>query len=293
MSANETILVTGATGQQGGAVARSLLRQGEKVRALTRTRTKAIALENLGAEVVIGDLTNRGSLDAALYEIKKVFLVVTPFEAGMEAEVQQGFNMVDAAHAAEVDHLVYSSVVSSDKNTGIPHFETKWQIEQHIQKTGIPYTIIRPVFFMENFYSPWFLPSIQQGKLALPFDGNRPLQMISLYDIGEFGAAAFIREQEFLGEVIEIAGDELSFNEAMRLLSKSLGTTIKYEQLPDDAAEQYLGHDFAVMFRWFDKVGYHVDIPAVRQRWKITLTKYQDLIARESVLRCFRKDIAA
>lgn len=274
----EKILVTGATGQQGGAVARSLLRQDQKIRVLTRNPVKGEELRKMGAEVVVGDLTDTVSLKTALQGIKKVFLVTTPFEAGMETEVRQGITMVDAAKEAGVDHLVFNSVGSANRNTGIPHFETKWRVEQHIQKTGIPATILRPVFFMENFASPWMLPGIQKGKLAFPMQPNRRLQMIALRDIGELAAAAFLRREEFVGQVIDFAGDELSIPEALDILSVSMGQKIEYERLPDGQLENILGHDMAVMFRWFSDVGYSVDIPALEKRWGIKLTKFKELI---------------
>ncbi len=287
MATNNHILVTGATGQQGGAVAKSLISKGQKVRALTRTLAKGESLKKMGVEVVVGNLTDRASLDSALQEIKQVYLVTTPFETGMDSEVQQGITMVDAAKAAGVEHLVFSSVASANKKTGIPHFETKWEVEQYIQKAGIPATIIRPVFFMENFYSPWFLPAVKEGKLMLPMAEDRPLQMISINDIGEFGASAFTRSEELLNQEIDIAGDELDLNEAMKLQSNSLGRTVYFEQLPDEQAEKALGHDFTVMFRWFDKTGYSVDISSLEKKWNIALTKYKDIIFNEEVIKRF------
>lgn len=278
----EKILVTGATGQQGGAVARNLLRQGQKIRVLTRNPVKAEELRKMGAEVVVGDLTDTASVNTALQGIKKVFLVTTPFEAGMETEVRQGITMVDAAKIAGVDHLVFNSVVSADRNTGIPHFETKWRVEQHILKVGIPTTILRPAFFMENFASPWMLPAMQKGKLVFPMQPNRRLQMIALKDIGEFAAAAFLRPKEFIGQVIELAGDGMTIPEALDILSKSMASKIQYEQIPDDQLENALGHDMAVMFRWFNKVGYNVDIPVLKKRWGINLSTFKEVIAEAS-----------
>ncbi len=280
MATKEMILVTGATGQQGGAAARCLLRKGQKVRALTRDPAKAAELKKQGAEVVSGDLTNRASLDVALRGVKMAFLVTTPYEKGIEAEVKQGITMADAAKAAGVEHLVFTSVGSADRNTGIPHFESKWKVEQHIRKIGMPATILRPVFFMENFASPWFLPAIKSGKLVLPLRADRPLQMIALADIGEFAAAAFLRPKEFIGQAIDLAGDEMTLPEAMQLLSKASGKKIGYEQLPDEQSEKAFGYDFAVMFRWFDEVGYSVNIPVLQKRWGIPLTKFKDLIAK-------------
>lgn len=276
--AEETILVTGATGQQGGVVARYLLQQGEKVRALTRHPAKAEALKKMGAEVAVGDLTDPDSLKPALRGVKKVFLVTTPFEAGMEAEVRQGVEMAEAAKEAGVEHLVFSSVGSANNNTGIPHFETKRRVERQIKRVGLPATILRPVFFMENFTAPWMLPAIQQGKVALPLAADRKLQMIALDDIGAFGAAAFIRPKEFIGQEIDLAGDALTMPETLGLLAAELGKPIQYEPLPVDQAEKVFGHDFGVMFRWFNEVGYSVDIPALENRWAIPLTRFRELV---------------
>lgn len=278
MATNETVLVTGATGQQGGAVARSLLRQGKKVRAFTRNASKAEVLKKLGAEVVVGGLTNRSSLDVALKGIKKVFLMTTFFEEGLQTEVQQGITVADAAKAAGVDHLVYTSVGNADKKTGLPTFETKWQVEQHLKKIGLPVTILRPVAFMENFGTYW-LPS-PQGILMLPFRPDTKLKMIAVQDIGEFGAAAFLNPTEFIGQAIDLAGDELTMPEVSVHLSRALGRDIKFQQIPDDQAEAVVGHDFALMFRWFNDVGYNVDIPALEKQWGISLTKFKDLVVK-------------
>ncbi|MDC4228015.1 MAG: NmrA/HSCARG family protein [Candidatus Manganitrophus sp.] len=283
--AGETILVTGATGQQGGVVARYLLQEGVKVRVLTRRPAKADALKKLGAEVAVGDLTDKESLQPPLRGVRKVFLVTTPFEAGLEAEVRQGIGMIDAAEEAGVEQLVFSSVGSANRNTGIPHFETKWQIERHLKQADVPATIFRPVFFMENFTAPWMLPSIRQGKVVLPLPADRKLQMVALDDIGAFGAAAFIRPKEFLGEEIDLAGDALTMPEALELLAREIGKAIRYEPLPIDQAEKTLGHDAAVMYRWFNEVGYSVDIPALEKRWAIPLTKFRELVTTEAYQR--------
>lgn len=280
--AEETILITGATGQQGGVVTRYLLQQGKKVRALTRHPGKADVLKKMGAEIAVGDLTDKRSLQPALRGVSRVFLVTTPFEAGMEAEVRQGIDMIDAAREAGVAHLVFSSVGSANKKTGIPHFETKWQVEQHLKRSGLPATILRPVFFMENFTAPWMLPAIQEGKVVLPLSPDRPLQMIALDDIGAFGAAAFIRPEEFIGQKIDLAGDALTMPEALGLLGRELGRPIQYETLPMDQAEKVFGHDFGVMFRWFNEVGYSVNIPSLEKRWAIPLTKFRELVTTKA-----------
>jgi len=204
-----TILVTGATGKQGGAVARHLLSGGWQVRALTRDPLKpdAEALAKLGAEVVTGDLDQRNSIDQALAGAYGVFSVQN-WEAGAAREIQQGKTLADAARAAGVKHFVYSSVGGAERNTGIPHFDSKWEIEQHVRALGLPTTILRPVFFMDNFNSPNFRPAILQGTLTLALRPARTLQIIAVDDIGGFAAQAFEKPGEYIGRAFELAGDE-------------------------------------------------------------------------------------
>lgn len=276
MTQPRVILVTGATGQQGGAVARSLLRQGQKVRVLTRNPDKAAGLAKAGAEVIKGDLTDPTSLAAALRGVQGVFAMSTPFEAGMDAEVKQGIVLADAAKKAGVAHYVYTSVGSADRRTGIPHFETKWKVEQHLRQLGLSSTVLRPVWFMENFST--FFPPSSQGVLALPLRPTTKLQMIALQDIGEFGAAAFVRPSQFIGQTIVLAGDELTMPEVATHLSRTMGRPVRFQEIPDDQVKAMMGHDFALMFRWFNEVGYSVDIPALRQRYGIPLTTFADLV---------------
>jgi uncharacterized protein YbjT (DUF2867 family) len=148
------ILVTGATGQQGGSLARLLLQKKHKVYALTRNTQSSAAqdLRNKGANVVKGDLDDSGSLERAVKDVDSIFLMGTPFEDGTEGETRRGKLMADIAKENKVEHLVYSSVANADKNTGIPHFESKYKVEGHIKDLGIPYTIIGPTFFMENLH---------------------------------------------------------------------------------------------------------------------------------------------
>ena len=270
------ILVTGATGQQGGAVARALVEKGQKIRVMTRNPEKAAALAKAGAEVVKGDLTNQADVQSALRGVQGVFAMSTPFEAGMDAEVRQGTMLADAAKKASVAHYVYTSVGSADRKTGIPHFETKWKVEQHIRQIGLPATILRPVFFMENFGT--YFPPSKEGVLSVPMWPSVKFQMIALKDIGELGAAAFLSPNKFLGQAIDLAGDELTMPEVAAHLSRTKGRQIQFQQIPDDQVEKLMGHDFALMFRWFNEVGYSVDIPALRQRYGIPLTSFVDLI---------------
>ena len=273
---SQPILVTGATGQQGGAVARTLLAKGQKVRVMTRHPEKAASLAKAGAEIVQGDLTNQAILQMALRGVHGVFAMSTPFEAGMEAEVRQGIMLADAAKQAGIAHYVYTSVGSAHRNTGIPHFESKWKVEQHIQQIGLPATILRPVWFMENFTT--FAKPSAEGVLMLPMKPARKLAMVALKDIGEFGAAAFLRPNDFLGQAIDLAGDDLTMPETAALLTKAMGRPIRFQEFQMDQAEAAMGHDLATMFRWFNEVGYAIDIPAVKQKFGMPLTTFAEWI---------------
>jgi len=273
-TSNNPILVTGATGQQGGTVARALIAKGQKVRVMTRHPEKAAALAKAGAEVVQGDLTSQAALQMTLRGVSGVFAMSTPFEAGMEAEVRQGIMLADAAKQAGISHYVYTSVGSAHRRTGIPHFESKWKVEQHIHKIGLPATILRPVWFMENFTT--FAKPSAEGIITLPMKPARKLAMIALKDIGEFGAAAFMRPKDFVGHAIDLAGDELTIPETAALLTKTIGRPIRFQEFPLEQAEGALGHDFAVMFRWFNEVGYAIDIPKLKRQYGIPLLTFAE-----------------
>jgi len=273
---SKLILVTGATGQQGGAVATALLTKGQKIRVMSRTPEKASALAQAGAEVVKGNLTNPSDLQAALRGVHGVFAMSTPFEAGMDQEVRQGIMMADAAKQAGIAHYVYTSVGSAHRNTGIPHFDTKWKVEQHIRQIGLPATVLRPVWFMENFTT--FSKPSAEGILMMPMRADKKLAMVALRDIGEFGAAAFMRPNDFLGQAIDLAGDELTMPDVAAHLSKVTGRSIQFQGLPLEQAEAAMGHDLATMFRWFNEVGYQINVAALKQTFGIPLTTFAEWI---------------
>lgn len=163
-----TILVTGATGRQGGAAARQLLAAGYTVRCMTRKPDsgKAKELERLGARIVAGDLSDASSVRRAVTGAWGVFAVLTMAEAGVKWEEEQGKMLAGYSRDAGVFHYVYSSVASADRDTGIPHFESKRRIEEAVAGLRFPsYTVLRPVSFMENYLNPNTLDMLEKGKL--------------------------------------------------------------------------------------------------------------------------------
>ncbi|HUI93569.1 MAG TPA: NmrA/HSCARG family protein [Chitinivibrionales bacterium] len=261
----KTILVAGATGKQGGAVARRLLSKGWQVRALVRNpdADAAQSLGKAGAEIIKGDLNDVSSLERAVAGVYGAFSVQT-FREGVERETEQGKNLASAASRAEVVHFVYSSVGSANRNTGIPHFESKWKVEQHIVSLGLTATIFRPVSFMENFIMPQSRESILAGTLAMGLDPGKPLQMIAVSDIAEFVSLAFESPSDYAGKAVDLAGDELTGPEIARRFGEALGIGVAYVQMPLERLRG-VSEDLAIMTEWFNKTGYRADIPSLRK----------------------------
>ena len=264
MSQSKLVLVTGATGNQGGACVDALLTRGHQVRALTRNSASPAAnrLREQGVGIAVGDFTDPDSLVRAARGVDAVYAMSTPFEGGKETA--QGITITDAAKAAGVAHFIYSSVASANRATGISHFDGKYAVEKHLQASGVPYTIVAPVFFMENLLQPWMLSSLRQGKLAMALPASRSLQQITVADIGAFVAAVIERNDTVFGRRFDIAGDELTGEEAAAILSKVTGREVHYEGFPPDVLRAQ-SEDMALMFEWFDSTGYAADIKSLRR----------------------------
>ena len=158
---------------------------------------------------------------------------------------------------------MYSSVGSANRNTGIPHFESKYKVEQYIRDIGLPATIVRPVYFMENMWYPQIHDGIVEGTLAFGMRGDRQIQMIAVDDIGYSVALIFERPEKYIDKQIELAGDELSMSRAAEVLGEAMGCTISFMELPLDMIRQQ-NEDYAMMLEWLDKEGYSVDLPTMR-----------------------------
>jgi uncharacterized protein YbjT (DUF2867 family) len=260
----KTIVVTGATGNQGGATARSLLADGWHVRALVRddTTPPAVALAAAGAELVRGDLDDPASLETAVRGAYGVFSV----QAANPNELTQGTNVVDAAKAADVRHLVYSSVGGADSQNGFYREHgwgpiEKWQIEQHIRSLGVPATILRPAGFMEDFTSP--ARFFQNGSLNVPWHDDLVMQLIAIDDIGTFAALAFADPGHYLGKAIEITGDRLTAPQIADALSTAAGRPIPHTQIPLETLWKH-APEAARVFTWANERYFDTDLTLLR-----------------------------
>jgi uncharacterized protein YbjT (DUF2867 family) len=265
-NSDKTILVTGVTGQQGGAVARRLHADGWRVRGLTRNpdAERARPLSELGVELVAGDLADEGSLAAPMAGVYGVFAMATPFEKGVENEIAQGNTMGDVAAPAGVRHYVYSSVGSANKRTGIPHFESKARVEEHLKGLGLPLTIVRPVFFMENLLRYGTRRTEEGLTIPVPLQSTTRLQMIAVDDIAAIVAIVFAQPDKYIGKAFDIAGDELTLPDAAGALSAAIGESVRYVQIPWQALRDE-NEDLYLMYDWLERKGYGADIADLRK----------------------------
>jgi uncharacterized protein YbjT (DUF2867 family) len=263
-----TIAVFGGTGKQGGSVVDALLARGAHVRALVRSpeSDRAKVLADRGVELARIEIEDAPSLSAALREVDAFFFMTTPDGhtlADIEGETRQGNAIVEAAVAAAVPHVVFSSVGGAERDSGIPHFESKRRVEERLQQSGLRTTLVRPVAFMDNF--TFMGPSVENGEIVLrmPLPDHIPLQLVSVRDIGQISAAFLLGAAEAPGGAIEIAGDERTGSQIAAAFGDHAGLPARYEALP----LQVLGEneDSQAMFRWFAETpAYQADITAVR-----------------------------
>ena len=265
MSQNLTIVVTGSTGKQGGAVARRLLERGHKVRAITRdpNSSQAKLLAKAGATLVVASLEDTWAITKALEGATSLFAMTVP-SGGSHAERRQGIVAADAAKAAGV-HLVFTSVGSANRQTGLPHFDSKYEVEKHIAKIGVRATILAPVAFMENLY--FIKEQLANGIYAAALPPTRTLAQIAIADIGAVAVRVLEDAGRFTGKRFDLAGDELTGNDALGILSRVTGRSLTYFQVPLDVIRQRMGDDAVKMYEWFDRVGFSVDRAALRREF--------------------------
>lgn len=259
------VVVIGATGNQGGATVRHLLAAGWAVRALVRDpgSSAAAALVADGADLVVGDLNDRASVEAALRDAYGVFSV----QSANPDELAQGLNVVDAANATGVRHLVYASVGGAE-NQNTYYVEQgwgpieKWQIEERIRDLGVPATILRPAGFMEDFTSP--ARFFQDGALNVPWRDDLAVNLIAIDDIGVLAAQAFAAPETYLGRAIEISGDRRTAPEIAAALSTAAGRPISHNRIPLDVLWRH-SPEAAKVFEWVDARYYDSDPAAIRE----------------------------
>ncbi len=261
------IAIAGATGTQGGATARALLRAGHPVCALTRSPGSAAAgdLVRLGARVAYADFTDRASLDAALAGCTALFAVTTPFTGGIDREVADGIALLEAAAATgTIAHVTLTSAANADRGTGIPHFDSKHRVERHLATLGIGWTVVAPAVFMEQYTRPPTPQGLRDGVFARAMAPDQPFALIAAEDIGAFAARTLTSPAEFAGRRIDIASDVRTGTEIASILGAACGREVAFEEVPLDQVTAR-APELAPMFRYFATVGLEVDVAGLRR----------------------------
>jgi uncharacterized protein YbjT (DUF2867 family) len=273
----DTVLVTGATGRQGGAVARNLLGDGVDVRALTRSPGSAAAaeLDERGASVVEGDLTDRESLETAVEGVDGVYCVTT-WEAGVDEEMEQGTTLAAVAAEADVDHFVFSSAWGADRDADVPFFDAKRAIEHRLASMDLPVTVVRPAFFMQNFEG--MRDEVRDGRIALALAPRVPLYLVDVDDVGAFVAEAFQQPRRYAGNTYDLAGDELTLSAMAVRFSAITGVDVTAHHLPVEHVEERMGTEYAALYRWFNRREGPIDLSHLRTAHDVEFALFQDYL---------------
>jgi len=290
------ILVTGATGKQGGAVARALLQAGRPVRALTRDPRSAAAqaLAAQGMDVLKGDFDDPASLDAALAGVDGVFsMQMGSHPDDPETEIRTGKALVEASHRADVRVIVHTSVArAGDHENFIGWDEGRWEPLYWINKAAVNemvktkgfrhWVILKPALIMEDLVPPmvdFMFPTLaQRGQFETAIELDTPLDWIAAQDIGAFAAAAFADPERFHGHEIDLAAESVTLRELTAKMTQGLGKPVSAVTLSEDEMVAQGHHPLHVRGQVWDNVeGYQVDLDAVRS-WGVPLTTLDQFI---------------
>ena len=268
MAPVKKIFVTGATGNQGGATTRNLLSKGFYVKALVRNPAAAKLTADENLEIIKGDLDDVNSYRYHLHDCDGVFCNLV-YIHGIDREIKQGFELVNASKENNVKHFVYASVIGSDLRTGIPHWESKNKIEDHIKASGLSYTILRPSSLYENMLIPQIKSRILKGKLVLPTHKTTVQQFISSEDVGKISTTVFSNPEKYNGLTINLAAEQMSGEQLASTYSKVMGREIKFQQLPMLITRLVMGRDLTKMFRWVNNNNscFVKDLPAFKNEF--------------------------
>lgn len=280
--ATKTFLITGATGTQGGSVVKSILSSTSpsspiEILALTRNtsspKAKALAALDPRVHLVSGDTTSPDQIfKSANTHIDSVFCVTVHGPKG--AEEAQAEGLIEASLAHGVSHFVFTSadrggdVLSETNPTPVAHIATKYRIEQYLKSRAIgssmQWTILRPVTFMDNL-----TPDFAGKGFAAMWNqvGEKPVQLVAAEDIGHFAAVALLDPEKYAGKAVGIAGDELNFQQALKVFHETMGVEMPTTFCAVGSVLKVAMHDMGAMFKWFEKDGYGVDIKKCREEF--------------------------
>jgi uncharacterized protein YbjT (DUF2867 family) len=277
---DKTILVMGATGQQGGSVAEHLLRNGWQVRAFTRNPSSEAAqrLQTQGVVLYQGNMENRNELAEAMRYVYGVFSVQPPVWDlnAFEEELRLGTNVADAAKEAGVKHFIYASASGAEAQSHFRAF-AKWEIEKHIREIDLQATILRLTFFMENYVSPY--SSIRNGVYSEAIARHIPVNLLAVDDIGAFVNLAFQKPDYYVGKTIELASDSLTPLRIAAAVSRSTGQPVEYAPILIETLRAQ-GEIMVSIYEWLNAGGHVVDLPALRELYP-GLTSFESWLEKK------------
>ncbi len=260
------LLVIGVTGTQGRAVAKHLQGAGFQVRGLTRDpRAKsARTLIEQGIDLVQGDLDDVDSVRAAMQAVDGVYLVTDFFKNGIAGEVRHGKRVADLCAELRVRHLVHASVNGADRESGVPHFDSKGEIERHIQELDLPATYLRPALFFEDLVDKKYFPPASWGMMPKVVGPDRPIKWVAVDDIGAAAARVFSRRDEFLGKAVPLVGDEKSMAESRAIFARVRGRRPFSLAMPTFLFRRLISEELTLMFEWLANNAMDGDIATTR-----------------------------
>ncbi len=271
MENKKRIFVTGITGNQGSAVARHLIDSGHKVTGLTRDANseKAQLWKNQGVNIVEGNLNDSTTYQSEMKKSDAIYFVQSLQRKN--SEIQQGKKFIDTVRSNNIKHLVYSSVLGADLNTGIPHFDSKYEIEKYIISSNINYTILRPASFYENYLIPKVANSIKKGKYISPLNKTCKQQMIGVDDIGKIATQVILTLDKYLSRTLSIATDENQIGNLPQLFSEAINKPVQYKKLPGFIVRLAMGNDLHKMFKYMNQNDFCVinNIQDIRDEFSI------------------------
>ena len=275
---SKKILVVGVAGPMGKAIVPELHAEGHEVRVIAYMPERAKEFKAQNVEIIQGSAGNPEDLMKALDGVDGVCLMGMPHEQDPAKEAEYGKSVIDACLKVGIKHIVHVSVCCSDRNTGVPHFESKRQVEEHLKRSGLSYTILRPAWYMENFLSNRYFSTLRDGVLSLPLRPDRTLELISASDVGRIAAEAFTVPDKLSEREIDLAADRMTMEEIAEEISRVLPKNVMYTQISDADAGKDMSPDMRTMFKWLDEHGYSGDILLAEnllKRFEIKLTGFR------------------
>ncbi|BAY13455.1 NmrA/HSCARG family protein [Calothrix sp. NIES-2098] len=281
----DKVLLIGVTGGTGGNVVKGFLEQGvTNLRAITRkidlNRPSLSKLNDAGVELVEADLDNADSLSTAFTGVRSVYCHATSGDLSKadRLEVERAKQVAQAAKQANIQHLVYNSAGGADRNSGIPHIEQKYEVEQIFKAAGLPTTMLRACLFMEEFWKKYTRPSILKGVFPFSIQPNKPLHLITTKDMGRVAAYVIQHPSQYIGREIELAGDVLTPKQMAEAFSQAQGVKVTHKETPAWIFLLLWQKELFDLIQWYRHKGYQADVENLRAEFPELLTTFSEFL---------------